>query len=62
MRNVTGQKFFGFMGKNIGTSLPRIGFASREDPRRGVAARSRGLFGLRPGPPTVAMEVGGVKG
>ena len=38
MRNVTGQKFFGFMGKNTGTSLPRVGFTPREDPRMGVAA------------------------
>ena len=37
MRNVTGQKFFGFMGKNTGLTLPRVGFRPREDPRRGVA-------------------------
>ena len=48
MRNVTGQNFFGFMGKNTRTSLPRIGFRPREDPRRGVAADLAGLLACVP--------------
>ena len=35
IRNVTGPKFFGFVGKNTGLSLPRMEFDPREDPNRG---------------------------
>lgn len=48
MRNVTGQNFLDFMGKNTGTSLPRIGFRPREDPRRGVAVDLAGLLACVP--------------
>lgn len=36
------------MGKNTGTSLPRIGFRPREDPRRGVAVDLAGLLACVP--------------
>ena len=48
MRNVTGPKFFGFVGKDAALLLPRVGFASREDPRRVVAADLAGLLACCP--------------